>query len=286
MPMDISVIIVSYNTAQLTLDCLQSLRSAPTSKEVFVIDNASDDGSVEAIRNHFPEVRIIANSANRGFSAANNQALKLSQGRYIVFLNPDTTVKSGSLTAAVSFMDSHPAIGLAGAKILNPDGSLQESISYRYPGEKFTAGETADLKGDIACVLGAFMIAKKSLLDELAGFDEDFFLYGEDQDLAWRIRQKGYAIGYIEKAEVFHWGGQSEIATAPPALFRKKLQAEFLFYQKHYSPSTIERIKASQTRKALFRLYTLNMQLLFTRDTEKLRDKIECYRIVLETCRT
>lgn len=283
--MDISVIIVSYNTAQLTLDCLKSLRLTQTNKEIFVVDNASTDGSVEAIRTHFPEVLVIANPTNCGFGAANNQALKLSHGRYVVFLNPDTTVKSGSLTSAVSFMDSHPAIGLAGAKILNPDGSLQESISYRYPGEKFTSDEASNLKGDIACVLGAFMIARKSLLDELAGFDEDFFLYGEDQDLAWRIREKGYAIGYIEKAEVFHWGGKSEIATAPPALFRKKLQAEFLFYQKHYSPSTLKRIKAAQNRKALFRLVTLKIQMPLSQNKVKIKNKMECYRIVLETFR-
>ena len=99
-------------------------------------------------------------------------------------------------------MDQNQHIGLAGARILNPDETVQESVSYRYPGEKYTSGEVAGLKGNIACVLGAFMIARKSLLIDLHGFDEDFFLYGEDQDLCWRIRERGYSIGYIEDATV------------------------------------------------------------------------------------
>lgn len=285
--MDISIIIVSYNTANLTLACLASLQTTDElEKEIFVVDNASTDNSVTMILDRFPEVKIIANQENKGFGAANNQALKECRGCYIVFLNPDTTVKPDTLQKAVAFMEANQHVGLAGAKILNPDGTLQESVSYKYPGEKFTSGETVNLQGNIACVLGAFMIARKPLLDELHGFDEDFFLYGEDQDLAWRIREKGFSIGYIEDAEVFHWGGQSEIATPPIALFMKKLQAELLFYKKHYLPSTIERIKKAQTRKASFRLITLKLQLPLTRNKEKLKDKIECYKMVLKTNRT
>lgn len=285
--MDISIIIVSYNTVDLTLKCLASLQMTDgLEKEIFVVDNASCDQSVEMIGTQFPSINLIANKDNRGFGAANNQALKKCRGSYIIFLNPDTTVKPDTFQKTVTFMEANQHIGLAGAKILNPDGTLQESVSYKYPGEKFTSGETSNLRGNIACVLGAFMIARKPLLDELQGFDEDFFLYGEDQDLAWRIREKGFSIGYIEDAEVFHWGGQSEIATPSPALFTKKLQAEFLFYKKHYLPSTIERIKKAQTRKASFRLIILKMQLLLTRNQEKLKDKIECYKVVLRTNRS
>ncbi len=285
--MDISIIIVSYNTVDLTLKCLASLQTADElEKEIFVVDNASTDQSAGAIRTQFPEINLIANKNNRGFGTANNQALKACRGRYVIFLNPDTTLKPDTLQNSLVFMDANQSVGLAGAKILNPDGTLQESVSYRYPGEKFTSGETAHLTGNIACVLGAFMIARKSLIDELHGFDEDFFLYGEDQDLAWRIREKDFSIGYIENAEVFHWGGQSETGTPPVALFGKKLQAEFLFYKKHYSPSTIKRIKKAQARKASYRLCTLKMQLSFTRNKEALKNKIECYKMVREISRT
>ena len=284
--MDISVIIVSYNTAALTLACLDSLSRAEGDKEIIVVDNASTDPSVDSIRREFPAVCLIANRQNRGFGAANNQALRICRGHHVIFLNPDTVVRKDALRKAVSFMETHPQTGLAGARILNPDGTLQESLSYRYPGEKFSHGETADFPGNIACVLGAFMIARKSLLDELGGFDEDFFLYGEDQDLAWRIREKGLSIGYIEEAEVFHWGGQSELQSTPSAVFGKKLQAEYLFYAKHYRPETIARIKRAQKRKAIYRLITLQLTAPFTRDPAAHGNKMQCYRIALDMARS
>lgn len=278
--MDISVIIVSYNTAALTLGCLDSLWQAQGDKEIFVVDNASTDNSVDAIRRQHPAVTLIANAQNRGFGAANNQALKICRGRYVVFLNPDTTIEKDTLQKAVSFMEASPQTGLAGAKILNPDGTLQESVSYRYPGESFTRGETSALTGKIACVLGAFMIARKSLLDELHGFDEDFFLYGEDEDLAWRIREKGFSIGFMEDAFVLHWGGQSETGTPPVALFEKKKKAEYLFYKKHYKSDTIERIKRTERLKAVFRLFTLKISLPFSVKKTLIQNKIDCYRLI------
>ena len=283
--MDISVIIVSYNTADLTLRCIASVRSSTGEKEIFVVDNASTDGSAAAVRKKFPEVPLIENPQNLGFGAANNRALKICRGRYVVFLNPDTVVRPDALSRAVSYMDAHPDIGLAGARILNPDGSPQESISWRYPGEKFAKDETKGLPGKIACVLGAFMIARRPLIDELGGFDEDFFLYGEDEDLAWRVREKGFSIGYIEEAEVLHWGGRSEAQTPPPELFEKKLRAEYLFYTKHYRPQTISRIKRSQRRKAIYRLITLGLTAPFSRDRFAHENKTRRYRLMLDMAR-
>ena len=281
-PPTFSIVIVSYNTAALTLACLESLIAANGTKEIHVVDNASTDGSPSLIKESFPDVYLAANRTNRGFAAANNQALPYCTGRYIVFLNPDTSVKKDSLEKAAEYLDKNEQVGLAGAKILNPDGTLQESVSYRYPGEKYSSGETKNLAGNIACVLGACMIARKELIDSLHGFDEDFFLYGEDQDLAWRIREKGFSIGYIEEAEVFHWGGQSETQTLPAELFAKKLRAEYLFYAKHYLPSTIGKIKKAQRRKAIYRLITLRLWAPFARDRAALDNKTQCYRIALE----
>jgi GT2 family glycosyltransferase len=153
--MDLSLIIVSYNTAALTCDCIESVIAADGgNREVFVVDNASDDGSTDMIKARFPAVHLIANPENRGFAAANNQALPHCRGHYLFFLNPDTRVRPDSFTRAVSFMDEHSGIGLAGVRIVNPDGSPQESISYRYPGQKYSRGEVAGLPGEIACVLG------------------------------------------------------------------------------------------------------------------------------------
>lgn len=278
--MELSVIIVSYNTVDLTLRCLESIRLP--NGEILVVDNASSDCSVTAIQRQFPDVILIANSNNRGFGPANNQALRISRGRYVVFLNPDTVVRERALQKAAAFMDAHPHVGLAGARMLNPDGTLQESVSYRYPGEKYTRGETVSLSGKIACVLGAFMIVRRPLIDELSGFDEDFFLYGEDEDLAWRIREKGFSIGYVEDAEVLHWGGQSESQTPKADVFAKKLHAEYLFYAKHYSPETIARIKKAQRFKALYRLFTLKLTAPFARNPAAHENKVRCYRLALE----
>ncbi len=279
--MDISIIIVSYNTAKLTLDCLASLQTEDgLGKEIFVVDNSSTDNSVALIAERFPHVNLIANSQNKGFGAANNQALPHCCGKYIIFLNPDTALVKDTLQTAVSYMDENLHIGLAGAKILNPDGSLQPSVSYKYPGEKFAKSELAGLAGKIACVMGAFMIARNDLIVELGGFDEDFFLYGEDQDLAWRIREKGFSIGYIEGAKVFHWGGQSEVQTPPAALYAKKLKAEYLFYQKHYLPATITRIKRAERLKAVFRLIPLRISLPFSRNKTIVQSKIDRYHLI------
>ena len=281
--MDISIIIVSYNTAYLIADCLASVEASHgMEKEIFVVDNASSDKSVELITTRFPAVKIIANQENKGFGPANNQGLLVCNGRYVIFLNPDTTIAQDTLQRAVSYMDENQRIGLAGAKILNPDGSLQPSVSYKYPGEKFATGELTGLPGEIACVLGAFMIARKSLLIDLHGFDEDFFLYGEDQDLCWRIRKKGFYIGCVENAEVLHWGGQSEIKTTPVALFEKKLKAEYLFYKKHYTFKTIARIKQAEKLKAFYRLITLKFVMPFCSNRIELQNKIDRYRLIYD----
>ncbi len=284
--MELSIVLVSYNTAALTLACLESLKAADGDKEIWVVDNASTDETVSRIQARFPEIHVIVNEKNRGFAAANNQALPHCTGRYVILLNPDTVVKKDALQKAADFMDANRPIGLAGAKILNPDGTLQESVSYRYPGEKYASGETAGLTGNIACVLGAFMIMSKELIVELGGFDEDFFLYGEDQDLAWRVREKGYSIGYIEESEVFHWGGQSEAETPPAAVFAKKIRAEYLFYTKHYRPQTIARIKRAQRRKAIYRLITLKLSAPFARNRAAHDNKMQCYRILLDMAGT
>ena len=280
--MDISIIIVSYNTNKVINDCLESLQtSSGIEKEIFVIDNASTDETVKTISVRFPAVKLIANSENRGFGAANNQAMPSCRGKYMVFLNPDTTVAEDTLQKSFFYMEANQHVGLAGLNMVNPDGSHQSSVSYRYPGEKYARDELAALKGPIACVLGAAMIARLDIMNHLGGFDEDFFLYGEDQNLCLRIRRLGHEIGYIKDAKVIHLGGQSEIKTTPVELFAKKLEAEHLFYKKHYSPSTITRIKKAQKIKAYYRLITLKLLSPFVRNKAKLKNKIQCYKISL-----
>jgi len=284
--MDLSIIIVSYNTSDLIGTCLASVHAADdVNKEVFVVDNASMDGSVALIRKNFPSVSLIANTENRGFAAANNQVLPQCRGRYIFFLNPDTEVVSGAFGKAVSYMDAMPHIGLAGTKLINPDGALHESVSYRYPGQKYAGRELLSLKGSIACVQGSSMIVRSDVIKAVGGFDEDFFLYGEDQDLCLRIRKSGFEIGYIESAVVVHLGGQSERQTPLSEIWQKKTSAELLFYDKHYLHESIARIRRTNLLQARWRIATLNLAIPFLKDRTKAEAKLIKYRVTRKAMR-
>lgn len=283
---DLSIIIVNYNTADMLIRCLDSICSQPgKNPETILVDNASQDNSVEMAKATFPWVKVIANKRNLGFARANNQALKISNGRYIYFLNPDTVVKKNAFSAIIEFMESNLEVGLAGTQIVNPDGSTQSSIERHYPGERHSKGELSELKGDIAWVLGASMIARDSVLKDIGGFDERFFIYGEDLDLCLSVRKAGWAIGYIPNAVVVHWGGASERDTMPVEVWKKKFDAEFLFYEKHYSTRTIKAIRWTNIVHALWRILTLNLIRPFCKEKEASRKKLERYQLILTAYR-
>lgn len=280
---DVSVIIVSYNTAELIGDCIESvLASQGVSMEVFVVDNASQDGSADVVRGRFPGVRLMVNEANLGFGAANNLALRECAGRYIVLLNPDTKVEPESFLKMIAFMDGHPNVGLAGPMVLNPDGTRQDSVSTRYPGHRHGVADLGKLPGEIACVLGACHIVRADLLRSLGGFDEDFFLYGEDQDLCLRIRRSGLEIGFIDGAVIMHYGGHSEKDTLPAEVVRKKVRAEYVFYGKHYRAETVRRIRRAQHRRALWRIFSIRLMLPMTADKASALRKLARYQVVRE----
>lgn len=287
-PVDVSIIVVTYNTADMIGMCLDSLGlDTEPSREVFVVDNASTDGGPETVRNRHPRVHLTVNKENRGFAAANNQVLPLCRGRYLYYLNPDAKwTGPGLLEKCVRFMEARPEVGLAGTRLINPDGTPQESISRRYPGQKFTRSEMAGLKGEIACVLGASMIARTDLIRRIGGFDEEFSLYGEDQDLCLRVRREGYEIGYIDDAVVLHYGGQSERQSVPAEVWKKKTRAEYLFYRKHYLPETIARIRRADAIKARFRLVTLALTMPCLRDRVSAEGKRIKYRAIQETLKS
>ncbi|MGD1151812.1 MAG: glycosyltransferase family 2 protein [Syntrophales bacterium] len=280
---DLSIIIVSYNTRDLIGACLDSIVSInDCGKEVFVVDNASTDGSVELIKNNYPSVHIIINKANRGFAAANNQALKLSKGRYIFFLNPDAEFLPSTFQHMISFMDQTPHVGLAGVKMINADGTPQESFSRSYPGQSETRTELLGLRGNLASVLGAAMIANAELLRRIGGFDEDFFMYGEDEDLCLRIRKMGYEIGYLDFFVVVHLRAQSERRSTEAEVWRKKTLAEFIFYHKHYLPATIRRIYRSYILKTCWRILTLKALLPFSGNKQEINAKLSKYQVIYD----
>jgi N-acetylglucosaminyl-diphospho-decaprenol L-rhamnosyltransferase len=284
--MDLSIVIVSYNTSDLIGACLASVTVADDiSKEVFVVDNASTDGSAAFIRNNFPSINLIANTENRGFAGANNQVLQQCRGRYIFFLNPDTEVISGAFREAISYMDAMPHVGLAGTRLINPDGTLHESVSYKYPGQRYADRELSSLRGSIACVQGSSMIVRSDVMKTVGGFDEDFFLYGEDQDLCLRIRKSEFEIGYIESAAVVHLGGQSERQTPLSEIWQKKTSAELLFYDKHYLPESTARIRKANLLQACWRIAMLNLMMPFLKDRAKAEAKLIKYRVTRKAMR-
>jgi len=284
---DLSVIIVNYNTREYLKGCLKSILNQPGVKfETIVIDNNSVDESSQMVAKEFPQVKLISNRENLGFGKANNQALKICNGKYVYFLNPDTVAEPNCFIKMFQFMEANPDIGLAGTKMLFPDHSFHPSTGDGYPGGRRARNAMPELPGDIAWVLGASMIAPLEVINSVHGFDERFFLYGEEQDLCLRIRKSGLRIGYIPEAVVIHWGGKSERNNPPVDVWAKKIKAEYLFYNKHYPESTVWAIRRADFIQACWRTFSLYLTLPLTKDKETHKNKLAKYSQVLKISRS
>ena len=229
---DLSICIVSWNTEGLLKECLHSIfeRTERISYEVFVVDNASKDGTVKMVREHFPDVSLIVNHENRGFAAANNQAIRRAKGRYVIFLNPDTVVRGNALNIMVQFMDGHSEAGAIGCKLLNTDGSVQYSAKRLLTSsiilyDNTILGRLPFLRGklkhykmksfsfdrveEVDAVSGAALMVRKGVLNEVGSMDEGYFMFFDEMDLCRRIKMKGEKIYFIPNAEITHLGGAS-----------------------------------------------------------------------------
>jgi GT2 family glycosyltransferase len=251
----LSIIIVSWNVRQHLVTCLRSIEeNKPHAEfEIIVVDNASSDDTVNCIRHDFPKVTVIANKENRGFAAANNQGIRKAQGQYLLFLNPDTIVHPDSLDVLMKFMDRNSDVGACGPKLLNEDGIIQPSARrfptfrgalYRHTAFKFLRifrGEykkwlmkdfSHDKQMDVDQVMGAALMTRRSIIDELGTMDERFFMYYEDVDLCHRIKQAGWRIVFTPDAVITHFGGRSSIKI--PVRRRMMMLASLLrFFRKH-----------------------------------------------------
>jgi GT2 family glycosyltransferase len=229
----LSVIIVSYNVYPFLDNCLRSVRQAlkKIDGEIIVVDNASVDRTVELVKNHFPDVTVIANTRNGGFAVGNNQGIVASKGEFILLLNPDTIVSEDTFMTCLDFMDQHPDAGAIGVKMLDGSGQfLPESkrglptllssfmkmsgLYHLFPrSSKWNnyyqgyIGENETAKIDVLC--GAFMFMRKKVLDETGYLDEAFFMYGEDIDLSYRISKAGHSIYYLPTTSIIHYKGES-----------------------------------------------------------------------------
>lgn len=267
--MDLAIITVSYNTRALLAEALASafdgMERSGLAGEVWVVDNASTDGSAQMVRREFPQVRLVAHDANVGFAAGNNLALRAmarndvggaaARPRHVLFLNPDTRILGDALGEMVRFLDSDPRIGGAGARLLHADGSFQHSafafpglmqilidffplhprvvesrLNGRYPKRLYDAG----MPFRVDHPLGAAFMVRAQVLAQVGGFDERFFMYCEEIDLARRIYAAGWEIYAVPAAEIVHHVGQSTCQFRDE-MFVALWRSRFLMYEKHES---------------------------------------------------
>jgi len=241
--MDISIIIVNWNTKDLLLDCLSSVFKTVNglSSEVWLVDNASVDGSVEAVRSGYPGVKIIQNNENLGFAAANNLAFARMKGRYALLLNTDTLLTNGAVKEIYDFMESNPKVGIACGQLLNLDGSKQNSIA-NFPSllsllcnetllrillpKKFPS-KRKEYPSPIAIDsgIGACLMARKKAMDKVGFFDEQYFFFFEETDWAYRMKRAGWKVYFVPTAEIYHAQGKSVGSSA---------EARITFYRSRY----------------------------------------------------
>jgi len=240
MTPDLSIVVLSWNVADLLAACLRSLPSAAGDwwqrVEVLVVDNASTDDSPELVRREFPYVRLLALPTNRGFSAGNNVGIRASRGKYILLLNPDTVAHPGSIAALADYMRAYPDVGVAGPRLLNPDGSLQPS-RRRFPSLMTAVIESTPLQQwfpdaltlrqfymldqsdddvqDVGWLSGAALMCRQDALRQAGLLDPGYFMFSEEVDLCRRLNYAGWRIAYVPRAEITHYGGQSTAQDVP-----------------------------------------------------------------------
>jgi N-acetylglucosaminyl-diphospho-decaprenol L-rhamnosyltransferase len=242
---DLSIIIVSWNVRELLRACLQSLTTddrrgtteesssivrLPSSIEIIVIDNASSDGSADMVAAEFPQLRLIANAENRGFTGGNNQGIAVAQGRYVFFLNPDTVVTDGALSTMVSYMEEHCDVGVVGPELHYGDGSLQSSRrrfptfssalfestppAWHWPdnpwARRYRMEDHQAFEGEeVDWLVGAALLTRRAVLDQVGGFDEGYFMYSEELDWCRRVKAAGWRAVYLPSARIVHYEGRS-----------------------------------------------------------------------------
>lgn len=257
-PIDISIVIVNYNVKEFVASLLDSLEKAKEGLkvEVFVVDNASSDASVPYLKKSYPWVKFFENQENIGFAKANNQAIKIAKGKYTLLLNPDTILREDTLKTMYEHMEANPNTAAAGCKLLNPDGSFAPESRREVPtpsvalwktlgltslfpeskrfGRYYQSWKDEDESGRVPVLSGAFMFMRTDVLKEMDGFDERFFMYGEDIDLCYRIGSEGYHIDYVPDTSIIHYKGEStkKDKLDHHIIFNK---SNYLFFRKHFS---------------------------------------------------
>lgn len=251
--MDISIVIVNWNTRDILRDCLRSVyeETQDVEYEIIVVDNDSSDGSSVMVKAEFPQVILIENSENCGFAVANNQGIAIAKGRYILLLNSDTIVLDGAITKTVEFADEHPSAGVVSCQVLNEDKTVQPNcsmfpsitnwflmVSFLYkvlPGNKFFGranygGWEYDSEREVEVVSGCFMLVRVEAVEKVGWMDERFFMYSEEVDWCWRFKESGWKVLFTGCAQIVHYGNVSAVKHgADRAVIKDKSTVRFMF---------------------------------------------------------
>jgi len=255
---ELSIIIVNFNSKAYLKNCLQSIinNNPQVPYEILVVDNASTDGSRKLIEQEFPDINLITNEKNEGFARASNKGAKVAKGEYLLFLNPDTIVMPGTLNQALDFIKNTGDAGVVGAKTLNQKGKIQPT-AFGFPGlirmmalilglnRYFKISRLKNYSRVINpyYVQGSFFLIRQDLFQKAGGFDEKFFLFFEDADLCQRVRERGFKIYYLPGATIQHFGGSSQRFEG--VKLERFVHSLLLFYEKHSSLKGQKRLKVA-----------------------------------------
>lgn len=250
-----SVVIVTYNSAACVGACITSLRRQERVRsEIIVVDNRSADDTVQVVRNCGPDIRLLANNTNLGFGRACNQGADVSHGRFLFFLNPDAQLeRPDGLWRLCQLMEQNPRWGLAGTRVLSPDGRNEAAPAMDYPSQRHCRRDFSQLPGKIAWVLGASMFVRREVFSALTGFDPEFFLYSEETDLCLRVRQHGLEIGFVPEVTVRHIGQVSERGNDKYETRLRSMSGLLRFWAKHYPPEDVLKMVRRDWFRASFR---------------------------------
>jgi len=260
MSHDLSIVIVNWNVRDLLRRCLSSVTGRSTrggqnrlSLQLIVVDNASTDGSVEMLRSEFPQIELIANDRNLGFTRGNNQGISVSDGRYVLLLNPDTEVLDDALGGMVAYMDEHPGVGALGPQLIYADGRVQSSrrrfprfdtaflegtfLQQSFPHSSilrryYVLDRAEDETQEVDWLVGACLLMRRKVLDEVGPLDERFFMYSEEMDWCYRAKKQGWKVVYLPAARVIHHEGKSSEQVLPVRHIQFQ-RSKVLFFKKH-----------------------------------------------------
>lgn len=286
---DVSIIIVTWNAARFIQNCLTSIfdEAVDVSVEVLVIDNASEDGTPDIIEKNFPQVVLLRSEKNLGFARANNKAAGISQGRHILFLNPDTMILSNALSRLVCILDGNSDAGAAGCKLLDFEGRLQRTcarafptpwnqfaeialLSKLFPRSKFFTGYEMGYwdhagRAIVECLSGACFLIKNDVFRQISGFDESYFMYAEDIDLFYKLKERGFKVVYDGGSTVLHYaGGSSEKVGQVAFAAVMQHEANYRFMLNRYGRSEAIRYKVTTWIGSALRLSIILNMILAT----------------------